>query len=94
MGILWASDDIFEAVRAGDVAKVEELLEKNPELVNAKNYVDCTPLYIAAENGNREMIDLLISRGAEVNVQATDGYTTLHCAARYGQKELVEFFSM
>jgi hypothetical protein len=43
-----------------------------------------TPLHAAAENGHAEMIQLLLSKGADVNARTASGYTPLHLAAKNG----------
>lgn len=48
-----------------------------------------TPLHFAAVTGNKEVVALLLAKGA---VEAVDiaGNTPVHIAARYGHKEIVE----
>lgn len=48
-----------------------------------------TPLYYAVYNDDIELADLLIKKGADVNV-GKDDETPLHHVARYGQVELVK----
>lgn len=49
-----------------------------------------TPLHVAANAGDIEQIQLLISRGAEVNVKDKFGETPLHIAADKGYKNIAE----
>ena len=46
-----------------------------------KVWDDLTPLHAAARYGCKEVCELLIRCGSNVNIQATDGNTPLHCAA-------------
>jgi ankyrin repeat protein len=59
--------------------------------VNAKNVDGWTPLHEAAFGGRKEIVELLISNGADVNAKH-DGFgtTPLHRAAYRGHKEIVE----
>jgi ankyrin repeat protein len=46
---------------------------KGPQHVNAKNYLDSTPLHIAAFMGNCEYAELLVEAGADINALGTGG---------------------
>jgi len=49
-----------------------------------------TPLYHAAFNSHKEIVELLIAKGADVNGKDIWGHTSLHLAAIKGHKELAE----
>ena len=46
-------------------------------------------MHEAANTGNKEIVELLIAKGADVNVMRFDG-TPLHLAAVIGHKEIIE----
>lgn len=48
-----------------------------------------TPLMIAAENGNRRLVELFLSNGAQVNARDDDGSTAVIRAARNGHLSVV-----
>ena len=48
--------------------------------VNAKNNIGGTPLHIAAAEGHKEMVELLIAKGADVNAKDDGGWTPLDLA--------------
>ncbi|MEW6347812.1 MAG: ankyrin repeat domain-containing protein [Thermodesulfobacteriota bacterium] len=58
---------LVSAAKAGDVAKVRELLDKGGD-PNEKEY-GFSPLMFACERGNLELVRLLIGRGADVNAR-------------------------
>src|SRR3954454_24521770 len=64
------NDQLFEAVRAGDAAKVTTLLDKGAD-VNAKFRYGMTALFKAAERGNLEVTKVLLARGVDVTVKDT-----------------------
>ncbi|MCM3869666.1 MAG: ankyrin repeat domain-containing protein [Pyrinomonadaceae bacterium] len=64
------NDQMWEAVRKGDVALVTALLDKGAD-VNAKFRYGTTALFKAAERGHTEVVKLLIARGADVSVKDT-----------------------
>jgi ankyrin repeat protein len=81
--------EIHQAARKGDLAKVKELVVKDPKLIEAKDQsLQETPLGHAVRGENLAVVEYLISQGADVN--AADKYqeTPLHHAAVQGNKEL------
>ncbi|TMG01914.1 MAG: hypothetical protein E6I06_15450 [Chloroflexi bacterium] len=51
----------------GNLARVQELLARHPELLNAKATWDETPIEAGTQMGNRAIIDDLVARGAPVD---------------------------
>mgnify|MGYP000480537135 FL=1 len=49
-----------------------------------------TPLHYAAIRGHKEIAELLIAKGADVNAKNSVGQTPLQFAAGYGHKEIAE----
>ena len=82
---------LFEAVAGNDLSKVRSGLKANPEWINAKDNIGFTPLHMAVTMGHREMAELLLVQGADVDARDTFGQTSLHQAARWGHKDLAEF---
>jgi len=64
------NDQLFEAVRKGDVAAVTSALDRGAD-VNAKFRYGTTALFKAAERGNPEITKILLDRGADVKVKDT-----------------------
>ena len=65
-----ADYDISTATKIGDLDRVRELLDQNPELVNqvpAYSYYTGVPLRNAAAAGHLEVVKLLLERGAHPN---------------------------
>lgn len=61
------------------------------ELLESQDSVGCTPLHIAAEAGEAEMVRaFVLFHGAEVDAVDNYGRTPLHMAARYGRAEAME----
>src|SRR5574339_1026943 len=64
------NDQLYEAVRKGDVAAVTAALDKGAD-VNARFRYGTTALFKAAERGNAEITRILLDRGADVKVKDT-----------------------
>ncbi|RXI97745.1 ankyrin repeat domain-containing protein [Anaerobacillus alkaliphilus] len=60
-------NSLFQAAKLNNVSEIKKLLELQPSLVNTENNDGLTPLGFAAHYGNREAVQLLIDRGAEIN---------------------------
>jgi TonB family protein len=81
---------IHDAAKAGDLAKVNALLNDNPELVSSKDDRGWTPLNLAAANGHKAVVDLLLANKADVNVRDNINWTPLHLAVVGARKEVAE----
>jgi ankyrin repeat protein len=63
------------------------LLAADSALVNSKDKDDKTPLFIAAEQGNVGVIEVLLDKGADVNAQGGGYGNALYAASAGGHKE-------
>jgi uncharacterized protein len=82
--------EIHDAAETGDLAKVKTLLNKLPKLVSSKDSSGYTPLHLAAYHCHKDIIELLLANGADVNVKAKNGDTPLHSAMENSYKDVVE----
>jgi hypothetical protein len=81
--------ELFAAASAGDLAKVQALLDGGLS-PDAKNEYGATPLAYAADKGHLEIVKLLLARGATVDVEDTFYQSTaLAWAAYNGHAEIV-----
>ncbi|MFA5192155.1 MAG: ankyrin repeat domain-containing protein, partial [Verrucomicrobiia bacterium] len=85
--MLKAGEGVHIAVRAGDAAKVEQLLAAKPELANARDSRGYTPLHWARDPGVAER---LLARTPDVNAADTLGLTPLHWAVYENRFEVVK----
>jgi len=71
----------FNAIAAGDRARVEEMLDQHPQLTLLKNEHGSTALHVAAENDDRAITRILLERGAKVDDRFGDsGHSALSWA--------------
>jgi len=83
------SQNLFEALRKGDVEAVKALVEKSPEVLDARDSDGMTALHHAARDGNDPLINYLIEKGAKTEIQSNQGKTPLHLAATFDRKDAV-----
>ena len=58
--------------------------------LDAKDEIQKTPLHHAAINNHQEIVELLVSNGADIDVKDEHGVTPLHYASRSNHKETSE----
>jgi ankyrin repeat protein len=82
------SGSLHKAVVRGEVTRIKDMLGRNSGLVNARDNDGYTPLHYAVLHGHRDLVMLLLSRGADVNAQDNKGITPLHMAVDRVYKDI------
>ncbi|XP_055838337.1 ankyrin-3-like [Episyrphus balteatus] len=62
-------------------------VDSKANLYHKKEY---TPLHCATENGDLEIVKVLLKKGANVNFKTADGLTSLHLACKTGNVEIID----
>jgi uncharacterized protein len=85
-------EDFFKAVKDKDAAKVKDYLAKDPTLVKAttSDFLKETALAIAAFDGYKDIVELLLKNNADPNVYDDMGVAPIHGAARTNRHEIIE----
>lgn len=73
------AEQLIDAVKAGDVAKVQALLAGGVP-ADAPGEGGMTPLMVAAGAGHLQIVKDLLAAGADVKAEDERGYTALMCA--------------
>lgn len=81
--------ELFDAIKTGDTAKVEQLLTTG-SMVRTGDEHGVTALMVAAFLGNVNMAKLLVEKGADLNSKSDNGLTALMIASAKGKQELVQ----
>ena len=82
---------LHKACEKGNIEAVKQFLADGAD-VNGKDdsYGGGTPLHMATIQDRKEVAELLIAKGSDVNAKNEEGYTPLHYAASNGHKEVTE----
>ncbi len=78
--------EIHDAALIGDLARVRTLFKSDPNLVFAKDSFGATPLHLAGAQVYKDVAELLLVYGADVNARYRDDQTPLHSAVRADRK--------
>lgn len=92
--VLLAADpplDVFDAAAVGDVARLTQLLDADPDQVGAWSGDGFTPLHLAAFFDRGDAVRLLLDRGADVHATARNDMRVqaLHSAVAAQSTEIV-----
>ena len=82
--------DCFYFAIIGDLNSLKLLIEKNKNLLYAKDCLQRNLLYLAARNGYFDITEYLLQKGINIDEVQKSGSTALHGAAFYGQEEIVK----
>jgi uncharacterized protein len=83
-------EEILLVAERGEVQRVQALLESDATLVNARGAHAKTPLHWAAEKNYRDLAEVLLAAGADIDAQTTWGMTPLQWAANMGSREVAD----
>lgn len=91
-------DSFLRACRNGDMALIQNFLEKRSQGVysfdisckgQSKSNLGWTPLHLAIYFGHKDVAEVLLAKGAELNAVNDNGDTPLHKASFIGREDLV-----
>ena len=81
---------IHDAAGAGDILIIKKHIAANTDIDLKCKSCGGTALGHAAMSGHKEIVNLLIQKGADINAKNKKEGTSLHDAAEAGQSEIVE----
>ena len=82
---------LIRAIKINDADRVRTLLQAHVN-ANEKNYAGITPMTVAAEKGNIDIIRMLAEDGkADVNAKSSYGITPIIAAASAGQADAISY---
>src|SRR6202044_2449390 len=66
-------------------------LQFAPDAINDRDAFQCTPLFLAACNGDIESFAHLVERGADTEARTSGGRDALAAACSAGNREIVQY---
>jgi len=92
--LLRVPPELHRAALAGDIEKVKKLCEKESDL-NQRDIYGLVPLHYATLKGHKEVVDYLLSKGADIDypvqMSMTFEGTALFLSLKVGNDELSKF---
>ncbi|XP_014467385.1 PREDICTED: uncharacterized protein LOC106740649 isoform X2 [Dinoponera quadriceps] len=88
--ILMSSNDLLTAVKRNNFKRIKSLIEGGGGDVNTKDNDEITLLHYAVNNGDINIVNILLKNGADVTLITNKGNTPLHIATSKGHKDIVE----
>jgi len=87
------AQDLFEAIKNGDMAGVKALVESNRDLLKAPNKDKFLPLTFASRLGKEDIVRYFLAQGADVD--ATDGptFTPVTYAVQRGHLPVIKLLA-
>ena len=81
-----------EAARDGDIADVRRLLDQyGRAIINCRDSIEARALTWAAFSGHRDIVELLLDRGADINAPGTYDRSALTWAVNQGHGDIVTY---
>jgi len=81
---------LHEAAWQGYLKAVQMLLDRGADVNSSSNRLSYTPLHWAVVARRKDVVELLLARGAKVNVRGSEDFTPLHLAAMNGDVEIAK----
>ncbi|XP_067673680.1 putative ankyrin repeat protein RF_0381 [Haliotis asinina] len=82
---------LIEACVLGDLRRVEYILSKDTANINIGDENGVTPAMIAAQIGRRDILELLVKRGADLSLTNDEERNVLHVACMEGNMEVAKY---
>uniref|UniRef100_A0A8C9AUE8 Scaffold protein ILK n=1 Tax=Prolemur simus TaxID=1328070 RepID=A0A8C9AUE8_PROSS len=87
-------DDIFTQCREGNAVAVRLWLDNTENDLNQGDDHGFSPLHWACREGRSAVVEMLIMRGARINVMNRGDDTPLHLAASHGHRDIVQKYKV
>lgn len=82
--------DLHEAALNGKEDQVEEIINRNPDLIDVQDALGNTPLILASGAGFEDVCSCLLSKGAKIDHPNKNGLTALHLSVRHNKTAVFE----
>ena len=79
---LLLAQDVFDAARNGNIERMQALIKLKPDTINTKNQNGFTPLILACYYRQKNIVELLINQGANLETDSPEGPALLAAVYR------------
>ncbi|MCD4783528.1 MAG: ankyrin repeat domain-containing protein [Candidatus Eremiobacteraeota bacterium] len=83
-----------EAIRDNNPENVRKMLDEHPDLIDARDRDENTPLHHAVMSCNKQIVEILVYRSANVNIKNRKGKTPLIIAEERDSPEFREILNI
>ncbi|XP_067660339.1 ankyrin repeat domain-containing protein 50-like [Haliotis asinina] len=83
--------DLHNASKIGDLSRVNAILSQRRANIDCQKWIGRTPVMLAALKGHREVVELLVTKGANVKLIDKFGINILHLACLGGDRDVVKY---
>ncbi len=80
---------VRQAIIRNDIDAVERILEAHPEQVNQRDSGGNTPLHVAVQAGDDQIVRVLLQNGADIEAKNSRGETPIEVAASLGSASIM-----
>ncbi|KJD33679.1 ankyrin [Tamlana nanhaiensis] len=84
-------NNFFSAIQSGNIPAIYQLLQRNPDLVDAKDNREFTPLILASYFDKEDIVKVLVEKNANLNDTDASGNTALIGVSFKGSVNLVNY---
>eukprot|EP00066_Takifugu_rubripes_P012412 XP_011601678.1 PREDICTED: probable protein S-acyltransferase 23 isoform X1 [Takifugu rubripes] len=81
--------DIFDSIQRGNIEQCLQVIQNDRSILKLKGWGGFTPLHYAALHGNRALVNLFLSNGADPNLACDAGQTAFHFGCRQGNINVI-----
>ncbi|XP_067685419.1 putative ankyrin repeat protein RF_0381 [Haliotis asinina] len=82
---------LIDVCRNGDLHQVKNILSQGTANINARGKHGMTPAMIAAKEGHKEILEVLVKKGSDLSLLDDDENNILHLASNEGHLEIVKY---
>ncbi|KAL1517256.1 hypothetical protein ABEB36_001043 [Hypothenemus hampei] len=84
------NQNVLDYIRNSEVEQVEKFLDENEDKKNELDASGMGLIHYSADIGNSEILQLLITKGININLQDGEGQTALHYASSCGHLDCIK----
>lgn len=88
--LLFGVSPLLRAIESGDQDRAKELIQQGSYINQKARVTGATPLFAACIRNYRDIAEMLLSKGADVNSKLSTGKTILHFMAEYKNKDSID----